>query len=253
MLPTATSRIGSGFVVGILIPNSKDFFYPTLYAVTNQHVIDGGFTVLRVNTLKSEYDIIETKPESWIKHGEDDLALCPFQPSVDVHDIRIVGLQDFVTEDLVKTHNIGPGDEIFMVGRYTEHAGKKKNLPIVRFGNIAMNPNEPTPNCLGKQREHFLLEARSVSGFSGSPVFVYDVPFNRAGVREKPFFCFFLGIDCGHLPVYDKPLSAGIAAVIPAVEDSSEPTMWRPELVEMRNQDQIKESGSRSKKPGTPG
>lgn len=229
---------GSGFVVGILIPNSKDLFHPTVYAVTNQHVIDGGFIVIRINTYSGGYDILETKPESWIAHGEDDLAVCPIRPSVYEHDFRLIGTQDFVTEELVKKHNIGPGDEVFMVGRYVAHAGTKKNLPIVRFGNIAMNPNEPTANFLGKERTHFLVEARSVSGFSGSPVFVYDVPFNRAGVRAEPFFCYFLGIDCGHLPVYEKPLSAGIAVVIPAWRITE--ILWRPELIEMRNQDQIK-------------
>ena len=81
--------------------------------------------------------------------------MCPIVPSVDAHDFRLVGTQDFVTEKLVEEHNIGPGDEVFMVGRFVAHAGTKKNLPIVRFGNIAMNPNEPTTNFLHKERTHF--------------------------------------------------------------------------------------------------
>ena len=50
---------GSGFVVGILIPNSKDLFHPTVYAVTNQHVIEDKFTAVRINTYSGGYDVFK--------------------------------------------------------------------------------------------------------------------------------------------------------------------------------------------------
>jgi hypothetical protein len=63
-----------------------------------------------------------------------------------------------------------------MVGRYIEHEGKFKNLPVVRFGNIAMMPSE---HILQWEREDhlqesFLVDMRSISGFSGSPVLSYS-------------------------------------------------------------------------------
>ncbi len=224
---------GCGFIVGVLTPGATEHFYPTVYAVTNHHVaITEAFTFIRINTNDGNFDILETKADSWIAHGEDDLAVCPIKPSLEKHNFRLVGMQDFLTEELQKRHNIGPGDEIFMVGRYTEHAGMKQNLPIARFGNISMSPNEPLENLLHKKTSLFLCEVRSVSGFSGSPVFVYDTPYNRSGARSEPFYHFLLGIDCGHLPVYEEPLSAGISAIIPAWRIME--IINRPELVELR-------------------
>lgn len=42
--------------------------------------------------------------------------------------------QDFAEEEF------GPGDDVFMVGRFMDHAGKDRNHPALRCGNIAMNP-----------------------------------------------------------------------------------------------------------------
>ncbi len=227
---------GSGFIVGVLTPGATEHFYPTVYAVTNHHVaITGKCTFIRMNTYDGKTDILETTAESWIPHGEDDLAICPIRPSLERHNFRLTGMQDFLTEQLQQKHNIGPGDEIFMVGRYTEHAGVRQNLPIARFGNISMSPNEPLENFLNKKTKLFLCEVRSVSGFSGSPVFVYDTPYNRAGARSEPFYSYLLGIDCGHLPVYESPLSAGISAIIPAWRIAE--ILNRPELVKSRDEE----------------
>jgi hypothetical protein len=55
------------------------------------------------------------------------------------------------------------------------HEGKQRNLPSARFGNIAQMPGEPI-EFDGLSQESFLVEARSVAGYSGSPVFVYLPP-----------------------------------------------------------------------------
>jgi hypothetical protein len=59
-----------------------------------------------------------------------------------------------------------------------DHAGKFENMPSVRFGNISMLPNEREPieddNLkLRRNQVGYLVEARSRSGYSGSPVFIY--------------------------------------------------------------------------------
>jgi hypothetical protein len=50
------------------------------------------------------------------------------------------------------------------------HEGRQKNSPTARFGNIAQMPNEPVIIKRFEQ-ECFLVEARSIGGYSGSPVF----------------------------------------------------------------------------------
>lgn len=81
---------------------------------------------------------------------------------------------------LLKRHEIdafrvGPGDDVFVVGRFINSQGKLRNIPSVRFGNIAQMPLKPIEQgrVFGEfQQESFLVEARSISGFSGSPVFL---------------------------------------------------------------------------------
>ena len=45
--------------------------------------------------------------------------------------------QFIVTEALIQEKKIGVGDEVAVVGLFRNHAGRKRNIPIVRIGNIA--------------------------------------------------------------------------------------------------------------------
>lgn len=65
----------------------------------------------------------------------------------------------------------GPGTETFYVGRYVHHDGINRNLPTVRFGNIAAMPSEPIAIRGMPPQVGYLMEARSLGGYSGSPVF----------------------------------------------------------------------------------
>jgi len=73
--------------------------------------------------------------------------------------------------------DVGPGDDTFTVGRFIGHDGKESNLPVVRFGNIAMLPQQPLElEHLGPQNV-FLIESRIMPGYSGSPVFLNIPPW----------------------------------------------------------------------------
>jgi hypothetical protein len=205
---------GSGFLLGYLDMHNTIMH---VYAVTNAHVVREGFTVIRINKRFGGYDILELPATAWLEHPDgDDLAAC-HTVLVPQHDFKFVASAGCVDKDKVTHFNIGVGDEVFMVGRFIGHSGEQKNLPIARFGNIAMMPSENLVNGLGNKRQHYLIEVRSVSGFSGSPVFVYDFPGSVAkGMRGKIMPDLLLGIDCGHLSVSEKHISAGVAAVVPA-------------------------------------
>jgi hypothetical protein len=204
----------SGFLVGHVDMQSTIMH---IYAATNAHVIRDGNSVIRINKRFGGYDVLEIPSTAWLFHPEgDDLAICPTVLSPQ-YDFKFIASNGCVDEDKLRNFNIGVGDEVFMVGRFTRHSGEKKNLPIARFGNIAMMPSEEIQNGLGNKRPHFLVEVRSVSGFSGSPVFVYDFPGSVSkGQRNFVRPDLLLGIDCGHLPEREQQLSAGIAAVVPA-------------------------------------
>ena len=74
--------------------------------------------------------------------------------------------------DEIKEHEINAGDDVFMVGRFVDNDGSETNQPSLRFGNISIL-NAKVTHPLGYTGNSIVLDMRSRSGYSGSPVFVY--------------------------------------------------------------------------------
>ena len=245
---------GSGFVVGIPATDIPDAWF--IYVATNRHVIENGNTVIRMKTMDNKNSIIATDERAWVCHPSgDDVAVCFLIFDAPKHRFNFVPVSQFMTHDLLRSYNIGPGDEAFVVGRFINHEGKQHNLPTARFGCLAQMPIEPVKQDTGFEQESFLVEARSIAGYSGSPVFIY-IPSGsyREGVKDwnmpkepekwergKKYGWmtshgpWLLGVDWGHLndwePVRDargRPvnpanpmgmqvrLNTGMMAVVPA-------------------------------------
>ena len=193
---------GTGFLVAIRHKVNRR--YAAIYAVTNAHIIKAfNAPTLRLNTNAGQIGIEGTKRSDWTCHPEgDDIAVLPM-PNYDKYQIRAIPTELFFNKHTLHEHLFGVGDEVFMVGRFVEHEGRKKNLPSVRFGNISMVPDECV-RLQSNEQEAFLIELRSIGGYSGSPVFIWW-PMAK-GERSKS--ALLLGIDCGHIqttePVYMK-------------------------------------------------
>ncbi|MHB8628380.1 MAG: hypothetical protein ACYDBJ_14855 [Aggregatilineales bacterium] len=100
--------------------------------------VEGNSPVISLNAADGKMDTFEKKLDDWIFHpAGDDLAICPLSAMVQ-HRARWVDRERFVTEDNILQARIGPGSDVFMVGRFKNHEGKGTNAPSVRFGNIAM-------------------------------------------------------------------------------------------------------------------
>jgi Trypsin-like peptidase domain len=160
---------------------SKNF----TYVVTNRHLVEKyGAKFIRINLRDKtkDHDVIRG---DWIYHHPpgkpsergDDLAACEFFQSIAEYEFVPIGLNAFVTRQLIDDLQIGIGEELYMVGRFANHGGTKRNLPTLRFGTIAMMPEEPIMDDKYPQ-ETFLAEIHTVPGYSGSPVFVH-VPADR--------------------------------------------------------------------------
>src|SRR5438445_660680 len=78
----------------------------------------------------------------------------------------------------------------FLLGWFISHSSKQTNQPLARFGNIAMMPGEKVVDGRGLRVEAYLVEMRSLSGYSGSPVFVYLAPgsYRGEGKGMMPFY-----------------------------------------------------------------
>jgi hypothetical protein len=122
-------------------------------------------------------DIIPLDGLKWFYHPNgDDIAVCPVKFDSGRHKVNFINLVNLLTKEIVDNFKIGIGDDVFFAGRFVNHEGTKRNSPTLRFGNIAQMPLEPIKQSDGFEQESFLIEARSLPGYSGSPVFVHILP-----------------------------------------------------------------------------
>ena len=234
---------GTGFFVGV--PLETNSHMKMIYAVTTKHCIEKSDprVVLRVNKKNGKLDCIPTKTTEWRLHPDGlDIAVRQIMLSPE-YDYNFVSTDMFfITPEIVRQRWIGPGDDAFMVGRFIGHDGKLGNLPTARFGNIARMNSEPLEDKNGVPQDSFLVEMKSMPGYSGSPVFVY---INVLAPRPPDFGAlqletynhrmhgpWLLGIDWSHLSDFHRVLEAdritikspgqwvemntGMAGVIPA-------------------------------------
>lgn len=264
------------FTGGVYSINPHNIVFPShLYAVTNKHVARRGFPVIRLNTIDDKIDVLELEHHDWIPHPDgDDLAIAPIDLPEDRHSFYAIDVREFVHPNQLSYSDgsfliypdaprIGAGDDTFMVGRFVTHDGQQKNTPSLRFGSIAMLPFEKVKLEDGYMQEAFLVETRSLSGYSGSPVFVYRPTTETTHIPTRnPYVDSYstsitdlvgrpmlLGIDHGHKRRFKKVVNGagithphgwkietntGMAVVIPAwrLKDWLE----KPELVMQRKQ-----------------
>ncbi len=100
-----------------------------------------------------------------------DVAVAPISFNRDVDFARIT-IRMFANSQSMIDEQIGLGDDIAIVGLFTNHIGRTRNEPIVRIGNICAMPKDKIVTELGNMYG-YLIEARSIGGLSGSPVFAY--------------------------------------------------------------------------------
>jgi len=248
-------RVGGSGCIVVIPTQEKPQTVGFMYVVTNSHVIrEGKCSVIRVNARDRGVGIVHGTESGWIHHPDgDDLAILPIYLEYDKVKAKGIPESWFITKETIEEYNIGPGDEAFLVGRFVSHEGKQKNLPSIRFGNLSMLPYEPVRTRRGLLQEAFLVECRSLPGYSGSPVFLAPMPFSAVRKQAPP--AKFLGIDMGHLkdhrPVLNKAellqgrhvpvddnwtveTNTGMSCVIPAwkVRD----LLYVEELVESRKE-----------------
>lgn len=157
------------------------------YVVTNSHVINNAVrTTVRVNTHDGRRDALVIPSGAWHSHPQgDDLAAAAVTATDPGWRIQGLDWNDAAPRpERIKELNMGVGDDVIMVGRFVGHTGKENDQPVARFGNIAMMPGKVLDGR-GLTVEAYLVEMRSLSGFSGSPVFVYMGPGTYRGEIKK--------------------------------------------------------------------
>jgi hypothetical protein len=183
----------------------------TATAIGYNHRDDDGVT--RIERAGS----VEIEAASWIRHeGRNiDLAVAPLTVPLGARSAYlkrslIPSARSIYSNFRNDKRLIGVGDDVYMVGRYLALQGERSNNPVVRFGNVAGLVGE-IPTKEGR-REAWLVEYRSLGGFSGSPVFVYWLTDDRRWSHA------LLGVNFSHFDqsVGIFTVGAGFAGVVPS-------------------------------------
>lgn len=253
----------TAFLVSVVIMDARLGFF-----VTAEHVVSGlvskGFEPwLRVNRLDGTVEETKVPADAWWfhpdgeRHPTDVAALPANLPSggSEAYELMAVALNGdnsvAATPDVIRERAIGVGEEIAIVGLFRNHYGQEKNIPIVRIGNIAAMPEEPVQTKYCGYTDAYLVEARSISGLSGSPVFVNMAPTRivsgRAEITKGNQF-YLLGLMHGHFDIRNLRddsvvddadggggINTGIGLVIP-VEKIIETILRSEHIEEIRAQ-----------------
>jgi hypothetical protein len=265
---------GTGFLVSVKSARVQGNRYG--FVVTARHVADRmllGDWVIRINTSDGRsIDVQGTKDNPWWFHPTDpdgvDVAVTTYGVPDDLSvsiDATSTPIAAFLDERIITESNIGAGDEVHIVGIFNKMTGHSRNLPIVRSGNVALIPDVGAriPGVVIRNRpveaEAYLIEARSVGGISGSPVFVRTtgtliMPSQNKATGEiqtlewsVPGKYYLMGLVHGHWEVLaqdkneteprtavrgrEDAVNMGIAVVIPA--NKIKEVLYHPEIVAM--------------------
>lgn len=216
-----------------LIP---DITYP--YLITAKHVIEGikqksndNKVYIRINRKDSPSILVTTDIMYWKFHPSTqnvDVAAIQLAPDQSIYDYLTIPSSMAVTSEIISKEGIGCGDEVFLTGLFSNHYGQQRNIPIIRIGNIACMPEEPVQTKALGTIDAYLVEARSIGGLSGSPVFVHLSGVRKGSLTLGQEPIYWLGLMHGHFDLekleadelesdilMDIKVNMGIAIVVP--------------------------------------
>jgi hypothetical protein len=175
---------GTGFLVAALHDRRS-----VPFLVTNRHVAehlekheDTGFTV-RANTKDGKAEPIPCDKIDWFYPNDKtvDLAAAYFSLDKCKYAAQYYAIES--AQGLLDTQDFPRrGDFISIVGLFRLRHGVERNMPIVHSGHIAALPDPgeliPTENQITGETfeaEAYLVEAQTLDGLSGSPVFAHEM------------------------------------------------------------------------------
>jgi hypothetical protein len=209
--------------------------------VSAKHVINGvrskglDQVFVRFNRKDGSAEWRSTLLENWVVHEDPAVDVCAIRHGIPEElDHLVLPRAITATAEKFSEHEIGLGDEVFITGLFRHHTGSSRNIPIVRIGNLVAMKEEKVQTSAG-MADAYLVEARSIGGISGSPVFVHLGSARQIGGSMMissggPQFL-LLGLVHGHYDVEEAmvdeigedassglstaKINSGIAIVIP--------------------------------------
>jgi hypothetical protein len=262
--PTSFDPSGTGFVVSM--PNKGGH-----YLVTADHVArklgDGGFCVRLNRQIDGLAQCHHFDHANWIRHPTEpekvDIAVLEFGPPAWC-EVDVISYRSFLTDFKMESKKIGPGDLVYVVGLFQPIYGRRRNMPTVNTGHVALIPEDellPVKNWLkSKPTDPESVEAavylvqvqNTLPGISGAPAFVRrsikrrlydkDIDPNPLGIEIwNSGSLWLLGVWTDawfddvvlHGTKGDEKIPAGMGAVVPTTKLIE--VLEHPMLVQKRN------------------
>jgi hypothetical protein len=229
--------LGTGFVVGYPSPGKQGMVIPLV--VTAKHVVGDCEKITGRFTRRSggipvgiTYDLADLRRtgDLWEHpdHGVDILVLRTLHFEETEYDV--IPMSFVASKSTYQEERIQPTDRIVFPSLLVNFMGTSRNYPVFRDGSIALIPDEPVPleYDMGNQRiktkqQVVLINAKSIPGASGSPIFLG--PGIRAERGVKSLFAtqpYLLGIMHGFYLASPRELTdVEVARTIPAFSENS--------------------------------
>jgi hypothetical protein len=189
---------GTAFLAAIPSARQGEAYH---YLITAKHVIEliskhtkDGKVLLRMNHVADVAHTYTTDLSDWVFHPDNssiDVAVVPIRlgPKIELMSLPTHEFRGALP------NWIQPGTQVFFPGLFYRQSGERRNLPIVRTGAIAAMPEERLFLRTVGYVDVYLVEARSIGGLSGSPVFAYREFYVGTEIRWEVHW---LGLMHGH-------------------------------------------------------
>jgi hypothetical protein len=228
------------------------------YMVTAKHVaekLEGSDCVIRVNNKDGGSHLLEASGLKWWYHPTEsatvDSAVRPFlYQGYGQLDVMTILHTVFGTRQVIEECEIGSGDEVYIAGLFTKVTETARNQPVVRTGSIAMMPDEKIDFPGIGLIDAYLIEARSIGGLSGCPVFARQTvstplveEIDWKPDKSKRLYgggsAYLIGSMIGHWqipksfdPALSEAVNMGLSAIVPLYKILE--VVNHPELAAMR-------------------
>ena len=183
--------IGTGFVIGYPLLDKEGSVIPLV--VTAKHVLGDHKKVLaRFSTQEGsstafvQYDIEIMKKDNdyWEYSGDDGVDIVVFRsPHFEGTKYQPFPIDLIATKKTFEENAIRQTDRVIFPSLLINFMGSAQNYPVIRDGSIALIPEEKVPmkykvgsREIVTKQEVILVDATSIPGASGSPVFLWPGP-----------------------------------------------------------------------------
>jgi hypothetical protein len=231
-LPDGRHTIGTGFLISDPTPDGQ----PRTVLVTANHVFD------KMPGIEAHIGYRDqSKDGGWrfdpqpvtIRSGASQMWT--HHPSRDVAAIVVkapprfakaaIPLNWLAKDDTFTGYNIGPGDEMMVLGYPEGFSADSAGFPILRSGRVA-SPVEPA-----SLSPTFLLDFHVFPGNSGGPVFMAEAAHRRPGAEQAQEVQFIAGMLTQQVEPNNERLEIGIVTdaqfvreTVAMIDQSAPPT-----------------------------